>query len=595
MFSYVFKLVLRVFFVIQLQRVLKEEIRLCFFCEDDPLALRNIPNAVSFNLGEAWKCIERLIAQLCFAKEYEESLAEVQSWVDPMAARLFVPNNEGDKNFEELLEIADDSGGIPIWEESLEYIEMLHDALLENKRESSNSWYYEKTESPYFIIKPQKIAVRGKAWPSNMKVFSKNQVKPAVGERPETDSSPAQIEFHCYICNDAGSGYCFCFCDEQGEHMQFVHPVCVYNNRLAFDDRFNADPAPIPDHIQQQFRSLYNSNKSDQDTTWSNERRNLVIEEIKKGLENGSEKIQYLDSKLNPEEKDAERSVLNPESRRKQMQKALLQIGIVDQLVNIAKIKFPKKYSQQQADQFNQKMQNRMNARRINYSFETVSATFERVTIIECLMRRVFFLLSRAALNFEPVQDRLYDDIIFFFSKALEPTANDSALCISSMVQGNLDNATSVSVDLLVKMVKVAQDGQNPDDILLLAPFMAQGDKNISVNQREILELCMPAELAIQDNCMFVLDSDYPIESSDRASFEKWRHHIIAVHVPPNKRHFGENPWDPKDHNWKHLMRVASDIGEFQFLCLRADLIMFFLQFTEDTLQNLSLADLLFT
>jgi len=341
--------------------------------------------------------------------------------------------------------------------------------------------------------------------------------------------------------------------------MEYVHPQCVYEYRLASVKRFEPDPAPIPTQILQQFRNLYDSNKADQEATWSNERRSLVIEEIKKGLENGSEQVQYLDSSL--KQKDTAGSVaLQPEIKREQMQKALLQIGIIDQLVDIAKIKIPKKFTQEQADQYNEKMQKCMNARRINYSFEQVSATFERVTIVECLMRRVFFLLSRAAFKCKSVQDHLYKDIDFFFTKALEPTANDSALCISSMVQGNLDNATSVSVDLLVKMVKVAQDGQNPDDILLLAPFMAQGDKNISVNQREILELCMPAELAIQEQCMFVLDSDYPSESSDKASFEKWKQKISALHVPENKRLYGENPWDVNEHNWKHLFRIASDI-----------------------------------
>lgn len=541
---------------------MKEEVRLCFFFQDDLLALRNIPNDVSFNLGESWKCIERLIAQLCFEKEYEESLAEVQSWVSPSAARLFVPNNEGDKNYEELYEIVDNSGGLPPWDESLEYIEMLHDALHES-RESANNWYYDKTKSPYFIIKPQIEAIHDRSWKTEMKVFSKDQIKPDIGEQRDLDTSPSQVEFHCYICSEAGSGYCFCFCDEG--HMEYVHPGCVYNYRLASVKRFQADPTPIPTHIEQQFRTLYDSNKADQDATWSNERRTLVIEEIKKGLQNGSENVQYLDSITKPEGA-SESSVLKPEMKRKQIQKALLQIGIIDQLVDIAKIKFPKKFSQEQADQYNQKMQNRMNARRINYSFESVNATFARVTIVECLMRRVFFLLSRAALNCKAVQDRLYKDIDFFFSKALEPTANDSALCIFSMIQGNLDNATSVPVDLLVKMAKVAQDGQNPDDILLLVPFMAQGDKNISVNQREILELCMPTELAIQENCMFVLDSDYPSESSDKSSFETWKSRIVSLHVPANKRLYGENPWDVKDHNWKHLMRVASDIGECCFL-----------------------------
>jgi hypothetical protein len=94
---------------------------------------------------------------------------------------------------------------------------------------------------------------------------------------------------------------------------------------------------------------------------------------------------------------------------------------------------------------------------------------------------------------------------------------------------------------------------------------MAQGDKNISINQREILELCLPTEFSQTDDCMFMLDSDYPSESVDKESFETWKRRLQLCHVPPAKVNFGEHPWS-KDHNWKHLLRVASDIGELLFL-----------------------------
>ena len=138
------------------------------------------------------------------------------------------------------------------------------------------------------------------------------------------------------------------------------------------------------------------------------------------------------------------------------------------------------------------------------------------------------------------------------------------------MVQGNFDNATAISTDLLVSMVRVAQDGQNPDDILLLAPFMAQGGKNISVNQREILELCIPAEYAVREDCMFILDSDFPSDSTTKESFEKWKSRITSLHVSREKSKFGENPWDLKEHNWRHLLRVSSDIGNFLIFSQRS-------------------------
>jgi hypothetical protein len=202
-----------------------------------------------------------------------------------------------------------------------------------------------------------------------------------------------------------------------------------------------------------------------------------------------------------------------------------------------------------------------MNARRINYVVEKASATYERVTVVENFVRRIFGLLAIAATSYSDIQNRLYDDIDFLFTKALEPTANDSALCIYKTIEGKLDLAQDVSIDLLMSMVKVAQDGQNPDDILLLIPFMAQGDKNVSINQREILELCLPTAYSHTDDCMFVLDSDYPSESVDRASYESWKKNLVSCHVPKAKANFGEHPWS-KEHNWKHLLRVSVDIGD---------------------------------
>lgn len=544
------------------QRALKEDIRVCFFAEKDLLEIDHIPNEVSFNLGESWKCVERLIARLCLEKEYDDSVAEVQSWVDPNAARLFVPCDEEDPRFAKLFEIVDNSGGIPPWEESLEYIEMLHDSIVDRRSKEKRNWTYQKEQSPYFMINPE-ASDEGPSWQKHMKVYSQDQNILDEGEEKSTDNSPCQNEYQCYFCNEGGSGYCFCFPEKnvleksENTELKFVHPKCVYENNLA-GDRFS-EPRPIPQTIEEQYKMLYGSNKADQDVTWSNERRTLVVEEIKKAILDGCEfdtetkalKKPYLDSDEG----------VKPTDKKDQLQKAMMQIGIIDQLMEIVKIHFPKQYLRQQAQDYNQKMQKRMQSRRINYLFEKVNANSERIAIVECLIRRVFFLLAQAAAGCSSIQDRLYIDVDFFFSKALEPTANDSALCILNMVQGNFDNATAVSTDLLVRMVQVAQDGQNPDDILLLAPFMAQGDKNISVNQREILELCIPAEYAVREDCMFILDTDFPSESTTKESFEKWKSKIVSLHVTAEKSEFGENPWDLKEHNWRHLLRVSSDIG----------------------------------
>ena len=551
---------------------MKEEIRICFFNEDDLLDIDYIPNETSFELGESWKSVERLIAQLCREKEYDESASELQSWVNPNAARLFVPNDEDDPNFARLYEIVDDSGGIPPWEESLEYIEMLHDSIVDDDEETEN-WTYDKGKSPYFMIKsPEDSDEFGFTWHEFMKVYTPDQQILEEGDEPITDNSPAQVEYQCELCNEGGSGYCFCYLEEEDDdELKFIHPACVYDFNLPGKSFFEISPS-----IEEQYKSLYDSNKGDQDVTWSNERRTLIVAEIKKAL-SGKEitpsKEPSVDSDTSQEagkehqklkhpflDTDVSDKSVDPDKKKEQLQKAMLQLGIIDVLVEIVKIKFPKKYTIEQADEYNRKMQKRMRSRRINYLFETVNATSDRVSIVECLIRRVFFLLAQAAAGCLAIQNRLYDDIDFFFSKALEPTSNDSALCIFNMIQGNLDNATAVPTDLLTSMVKVAQDGQNPDDILLLAPFMAQGDKNISVNQREILELCIPAEYAVKEECMFILDSDFPSESSDKSSFEKWKNKITSVHVNPEKSNFGENPWD-LEHDWKHLLRVASDIG----------------------------------
>lgn len=588
---------------------MKEEIRICFFNEDDLLDIDYIPNETSFELGEAWKSVERLIAQLCLEKEYDDSAAELQSWVNPNAARLFVPNDEDDPNYARLNEIVDDSGGIPPWEESLEYIEMLHDSVVDDEEETEN-WTYDKTESPYFMIKspedPEDPDEFSFTWFEFMKVYTPNLEIVEEDDEPNTDTSPAQMEYQCEICNEGGSGYCFCFLKyEDSDELSFVHPACVYEHNLPGKSSFEISPT-----IEEQYKSLYDSNKGDQDVTWSNERRSVIVAEIKRALsakEATPPKEPSVDSGTSQEagkdgqklkqpflDSDVSDKSANPAKKKEQLQKAMLQLGIIDVLVEIVKIKFPKKYSYEQADEYNEKMQKRMRSRRINYLFEKVNATSDRVSILECLIRRVFFLLAQATAGCLAIQNRLYDDIDFFFSKALEPTSNDSALCILNMIQGNLDNATAVPTDLLTSMVKVAQDGQNPDDILLLAPFMAQGDKNISVNQREILELCIPAEYAVKEECMFILDSDFPSESSDKSSFEKWKNKITSVHVNPEKSDFGENPWD-LDHNWRHLLRVASDIG-MQCTVFSASLFCnAVFQFMEGTPPNLSLAGLLFT
>ena len=551
-----------------LQRALKDSIRLCFFAEEDLLELDHIPNEVSFNLGESWKCVERLIAQLCLEKEYDESAAELQSWVDPKAARLFVPCDEEDPRYQKLFEIVDSSGGIPLWEESLEYIEMLHDSITEAKSSEKKNWDYQKAKSPFFMILPEKGPTdQGLTWQECMKVYSQDQDILDEGQEKSIDNSPCQMEYQCFICNEAGSGYCFCF-PEKNVHettetteLKFVHPECVYRNNLA-GKRYQ-EPRDIPQSIEEHYQSLYVSNKADQDATWSTERRALVVDEIKKSIldscdvDKESKAIQkpYLDSFKGVE----------PATKKDQLQKAMMQLGIIDQLIQIVKIQFPKKYTREQADDYNYKMQKRMQSRRINYLFDKVNANSERITIVECLMRRVFCLLAQVAAGSPSIQNCLYTHVDFFFSKALEPNANDSALCILNMVQGNFDNATAISTDLLVSMVRVAQDGQNPDDILLLAPFMAQDGKNIAINQREILELCIPAEYAVREDCMFILDSDFPSESTTKESFEKWKSRITSLHVTAEKSKFGENPWDLKEHNWRHLLRISSDIGNILY------------------------------
>jgi hypothetical protein len=547
-----------------LQRALKDDIRLCFFAEEDLLEIENIPNEMSFNIGESWKCVERLIAQLCLEKEYDDSTAELQSWVDPKAARLFVPCDEEDPRYQKLYEIVDSSGGIPPWEESLEYIEMLHDSIVESKSKERMNWDYHKAKSPYFMILPEKGTDQGPTWQECMKVYTKDQDISEEGQEKSIDNSPCQMGYQCFMCNEAGSGYCFCFPEKnvfettETTELKFVHPGCVYRMNLA-GNRYN-EPRNIPQTIEEDYKSSYVSNKADQDATWSNERRALVVDEIKKSIlascdvDKETKAIQkpYLDSFRGVE----------PATKKDQLQKAMMQLGIIDQLVEIVKIQFPKKYTREQADDYNGKMQKRMQSRRINYAFDKVTANSERIAIVESLMRRVFCLLAQAAAGCPSIQDCLYTHVDFFFSKALEPIANDSALCILNMAQGNSDNATSISTDLLVDVVRVAQDGQNPDDILLLAPFMVQGDKNIFINQREILELCLPAEYAVREDCMFILDNDFPSESTTKESFEKWKSRITSLHVTEETSKFGENPWDLKEHNWRHLLRVASDIGD---------------------------------
>ena len=535
-----------------MQSAVKNYIRLCFFSEDDMLDASKIPNEASCSLGQAWMSVERLIARLSKDIHYEKSLAAVQSWVDPSVARIFVPFDENDPKHDEAIKLIDDSGGMPCWEESVEYIDMLQEALADESfcPEAKQNWTDDPKKSPYFVI--EKIETnQGKF--EEMRVWSANLDE----KKKDHNNGPALREYSCSKCNEGGCGYCFCFRENQEGDWRFVHPKCVYIMGIAgpvskdSDPIFQDPPPVIPLEIEAKYRNIYESNVIDQEVALAAKRKLFVIEQVKSLLKKSEDKLEKSEAKSEFYlGKDADGKKLE------QVKKAMVQIGIIEQLMEIVMIPFPRKFTLQEADSFNQKMQRRMNARRINYVVEKASATYERVTVVENFVRRIFGLLAIAATGYSDIQNRLYNDIDFLFSKAIEPTANDSSLCIRKTVEGKLDLAQDVSIDLLADLVKVAQDGQNSDDILLLEPFMTQDDKNISVNQREILELCLPASDSHTDHCMFALDSDYPSESVDLESFEKWKKNLLKA-----KANIGVQPWT-KDQNWKHLLRVSVDIGD---------------------------------
>jgi hypothetical protein len=567
----------------RMQCAVKYYIRLCFFSEDDMLDASKIPNEASCSLGQAWLSVERLIARLSKKKIYEKSLAAVQSWVDPSVARIFVPLHENDPNHDEAKKLIDDSGGMPCWEESVEYIDMLQEALADESfcPEEKRNWMDDSKRGPYIIIGAiSKFA--------EMQVFSaKLEQKPYTNDN---NSGPAQKEYSCAVCNEGGYGFCFCFNENQEDsdsesipNWRFVHPKCVYIMGIAGpvsnkDSKpiFQDPPPVIPLEIEAKYRNIYEGNVTDQEVALAAKRKLFIVEQVKQSMKQSMGKSHFfLDHSIPDEDTtapDEEAAGKNEGKKLEQVKKAMVQIGIIEQLMEIVMIPFPRKYTLEEANSYNQKMQRRMNAHRINYLVEKASATYERVTVIENFVRRIFGLLAIAATSYSDIQNRLYNDIDFLFSKAIEPTPNDSSLCIRKTVEGKLDLAQDVSIDLLECLVKVAQDGQNPDDILLLEPFMTQDDKNVSVNQREILELCLPAAYSLTDDCMFALDSDYPSESVDQKSYESWKNILERCHVPKAKGNFGVHPWT-MEQNWKHLLRVSVDIGDlFWFLSLQSAL-----------------------
>ena len=153
-----------------MQCAVKNYIRLCFFSEDDMLDASKIPNEASCSLGQAWMSVERLIARLSKKENYEKSLAAVQSWVDPSVARIFVPFDENDPKHDEGIKLIDDSGGMPCWEESVEYIDMLQEALADESfcpKEKKN-WIDEPKKSPYFIIEKISKFEEMQVWSANL-------------------------------------------------------------------------------------------------------------------------------------------------------------------------------------------------------------------------------------------------------------------------------------------------------------------------------------------------------------------------------------------------------------------------------------------
>jgi hypothetical protein len=517
---------------------------------------------VSCSLGNAWRTIEKLIALLSKNENYRKNVDAMHSWLNPIACRIFVPDKKDQKLYERAVCLIDEFRGPPEWEESLEYIEMLQSSLLDLKNcaISERNFRLSHYESSYLIISGRPHAtqngIAGCAW---------NELQILCGDQKRRDESltgvlPRRQMYTCHVCREPGDGYCWASTiADRTQSFYCVHPKCVFENSMAGplkslrgeSDRLHISPA-----LYEQYRAVYDSNKTDYNSKVAWERNQFVIDSIK-----SQDAELCLDT--------SPQTFFQEQLQLSKLKKSMLRIGIIDEIVQILKVSLPQKFDHFQAREYNFKMQRRMHIQRINFRFEAVMATDDAISITENMFQRMFHFLALAAKDCREIQNALHIEVPCFLDKTLHTSSSASSGifdCIHNVISGRLDLTSAISFDIIMKGLISALEGQVQEQLLLLRPFLAQDGKTFPPNQIEVLDTCLPASMANIDECCFTVDNDFSAYLSEKAAIEKWKMRLFGSQTPTNSSfdrdvlHCGPIPWHKRE-NWRHLLRVSSDIA----------------------------------
>jgi hypothetical protein len=543
------------------QRIAKAYLPLAL-AEPTHLQWNCVPNQVSYSLGHAWRTIEKLIALLSKNEDYRKGIDEMQSWLNPTVCRIFVPYKKDHKLFERAVCLVDECRGPPEWEESMEYIEMLQAALFDLKHcpLSERNFRLSRNESSYFIVCARPHAdqngIAGCAW-NELQLLCGDQTR---RDEPLTGFLPQRRLYTCHVCREPGDGYCWASTNVDKTQLFYcVHPKCVFENSMAGplkslrgeSERLHISPA-----LYERCRTAYDSNKTDYNSKVAWERNQFVIDSI-----NSHDAELFLGT--------SPQTFFQEQLQLSKLKKSMLRSGVIDEIVQILRVSLPQKFDHFQATEYNAKMQRRMQIQRINFRFEAVSATDDVISITENIFQRMFHFLALAAKDCREIQNALHSEVPFILGKTLHTNSSASSGifdCIRNVMNGRLDLISNFSVDLLEQTLISALETQFPAQLLLLRLFLAQDGKNFPLNQTEVLDICMPANVSSSGECCFTIDNDFPADLSDKAAFEKWKTRLFGSQPPSNSSfgldvlHSGPFPWHKRE-NWRHMLRVSSDIA----------------------------------
>jgi hypothetical protein len=543
-------------FVILLQRIAKSYLPVAL--HDDHLQWQNVPNHVSRALGDAWLAVEYCIALLSTKSDYRRSINEMSSWVSPIVCRILVPDEKNDNIYQQSIRLIDEFGGPPEWDESLEYIEMLQEAFCDpNFCPVSERNFRLDEDTNHVIISARPNADQnekaGCSW-NELRIYCDEMTQPGAS----SGFSPARKVYTCHVCREPGDGFCWSSNVGAIQSYCFVHPKCVLQCSMAGPLkclRGESESPNFPSALHERFRALFDIRKMDYDTKMATERQEFISLIVGRHDANV-----FLD--------DSHQSSREGHMKLSKLKRIMMRLGIFDEIIQFLKVPLPQKFDRSDAKDYNAKMQRRMQIRRINFRFDTVSETVEKIVIAENLFHRMFYFLALAAEDSRLIQNLFQSEVHFFISRALNSSALTSTgifLCLQNIMNGRLDLASNISFGLLEQTILSALDGQFPAKLLLLRSFLIQDGKNLPLNQLKTLDVCLPSSIINGGRCFFTLDNDFPVEIRNKANFEKWRLHLLSSHSLVNLRlgqdsaHYGEICWK-NDENWRHLLRISSDI-----------------------------------